>query len=320
MTAQAGYQPPEPIRMPPLYSWPPRPVATLRWIATGLLFPWGLLFIGLAVLSWNLLTPSMGQMRSLSPGWMALIWLRNATLLGLVAGGLHWWLYVRRAQGAEYKYNARWPSTDSRKFLWRNQVRDNVFWSLVSGCTVWSSYEALTMWMYANDRIPQVGWGSAPVYLSVMLLAVFFWATIHFYLNHRLLHWKPLYRAAHELHHRNTNTGPWTGISMHPLEHVIYFSLFLLWWVVPVHPVIVIMTGLYNGISPAVSHSGFDRVLLGGRARIAAGDQFHHLHHRYFEVNYVNTPTPIDRLFGTWHDGTPEAQEAMRSRRRAYQH
>ena len=33
---------------------------------------------------------------------------------------------------------------------------------------------------------------------------------------------------------RNTNTGPWTGISMHPLEHVIYFSLFLLWWVVPV--------------------------------------------------------------------------------------
>ena len=51
MTAQAGYQPLEPIRMPPLYSWPPRPVATLRWIATGLLFPWGLLFIGLAVLS-----------------------------------------------------------------------------------------------------------------------------------------------------------------------------------------------------------------------------------------------------------------------------
>ena len=178
MTAQAGYQPLEPIRMPPLYSWPPRPVATLRWIATGLLYPWGLLFIGLAVLSWNLLTPSMGQMRSLSPGWMALIWLRNATLLGLVAGGLHWWLYVRRAQGAEYKYNARWPSTDSRKFLWRNQVRDNVFWSLVSGCTVWSSYEALTMWMYANDRIPRLEWGSAPVYLSVMLLVVFFWVII----------------------------------------------------------------------------------------------------------------------------------------------
>ena len=44
--------------------------------------------IGLAVLSWNLLTPSMGQMRSLSPGWMALIWLRNAALLTLAVIGV----------------------------------------------------------------------------------------------------------------------------------------------------------------------------------------------------------------------------------------
>lgn len=30
---------------------------------------------------------------------------------------------------------------------------------------------------------------------------------------------------------------------MHPLEHVIYFSLFLLCWVVPVHPTVVVLTG-----------------------------------------------------------------------------
>ncbi|MDH3669968.1 MAG: sterol desaturase family protein [Gammaproteobacteria bacterium] len=315
--SRGGYQPPDPIEVPPLYAWPPRPLATLRWITTGLLFPWGLLFIALAVVAWNYLTPSLERMASLEVGWMALIWLRNAALLTLVAGGLHWWLYIRRAQDQAYMFNTRWLDTENRKFLFRNQARDNMFWSLVSGCTVWSFYESLTLWAYAEDRIPRVEWGDAPIYLAVMTIAVFFWSTLHFYLNHRLLHWPPLYRAAHELHHRNINIGPWTGISMHPLEHVIYFSVFFLWWVVPVHPVIVILTGFYQGISPAVSHSGFEQVVIGRRFRVTAGDHFHQLHHRYFEVNYGNTPTPVDRLFGTWHDGTSEAHEALKNRRLA---
>lgn len=317
VNSQAGYQPPDRIEVPPLYSWPPRPLATLRWLVTGLLFPWALIFIALAVVCWNYLTPSLEQMVTLDPGWMALIWLRNAALLTLVAGGLHWWLYIRRSQGRTYKYDSRWPAEDSPKFLWRNQVRDNVFWSLVSGCTVWSLYESLTLWLYAAGHLPRVEWSEAPIYLGIMVLAVFFWSTLHFYLNHRLLHWPPLYRLAHELHHRNANTGPWTGIAMHPLEHVIYFSVFLLWWVVPVHPVIVILTGFYQGLSPAVSHSGFDQLVLGDRVRVTAGDHFHQLHHRLYEVNYGNTPTPVDKLFGSWNDGTPEAQAAFKERRRA---
>ncbi len=315
--SRGGYQPPDPIEHPPLYDWPPRPVAALRWIVTGLMFPWGFFFTALAVVTWNWLTPATSTMQTLSPGWMGLIWLRNAALLTIIAGVLHWWLYIRRSQDLDYKFNVRWPVTDSRKFLWRNQVKDNMFWSLASGVTVWSLYESLTMWLWANGRIPRADWGSAPVYLGLLVLGVFFWGTTHFYLNHRLLHWEPLYRAAHERHHRNTNTGPWTGISMHPIEHLVYFTVFLLWWVVPAHPVIFLMTGFFNGISPSITHSGFDQVVLGGRYRITAGDQFHHLHHRYFEVNYGNTPSPIDKLTGSWHDGTPEAHELFKDRRRA---
>ena len=40
-------------------------------------------------------------------------------------------------------------------------------------------------------------------------------------------------------------------------------------------------------------------------------DYFHHLHHRYFECNYGNRPVPLDKLFGTFHDGTPEAHTRM---------
>jgi sterol desaturase/sphingolipid hydroxylase (fatty acid hydroxylase superfamily) len=313
---RGGYQPPDPIEHPPLYDWPPRPVATLKWLVADLMFPWGFFFTALAVVTWKWLTPATSTMQTLSPGWMGLIWFRNAALLTIVAGLLHWWLYIRRSQDRDYKFNERWPATDSRKFLWRNQVKDNVFRSLASGVTVWTLYESLTMWLWADGSIPHADWGSAPVYLGVLVFGVFFWGTAHFYLNHRLLHWEPIYRSAHEVHHRNANTGPWTGISMHPLEHLIYFSVFLFWWVVPAHPVIFLMTGFFNGISPSITHSGFDEVILGGRFRISAGDQFHHLHHRYFEVNYGNTPTPLDKLFGTWHDGTPEAHETFKGRRR----
>ena len=102
---------------------------------------------------------------------------------------------------------------------------------------------------------------------------------------------------------------------MHPLEHLLYFSLFMLWWVIPVHPVIITLTGFYNGISPSISHSGFDWIHF-GRWKVSAGDHFHNLHHRLFEVNYGNTSSPLDKLFGTWHDGTTTGHEALKHRRR----
>jgi sterol desaturase/sphingolipid hydroxylase (fatty acid hydroxylase superfamily) len=41
----------------------------------------------------------------------------------------------------------------------------------------------------------------------------------------------------------------------------------------------------------------------------------HYLHHKYFEVNYSDGMVPLDRWFGSFHDGTPEAHEAMKARR-----
>jgi sterol desaturase/sphingolipid hydroxylase (fatty acid hydroxylase superfamily) len=80
------------------------------------------------------------------------------------------------------------------------------------------------------------------------------------------------------------------------------------------------MTGFFQGISPCISHSGFDYLKL-GRLRIKTGDWYHQLHHQYFNLNYGNTPTPLDKVFGSWHDGSPQSlavQKArVRERRRA---
>ena len=39
-----GHKPKQRIEIPPLYSWPPRPVAAVRWLMFDLHFPWGFFF------------------------------------------------------------------------------------------------------------------------------------------------------------------------------------------------------------------------------------------------------------------------------------
>jgi sterol desaturase/sphingolipid hydroxylase (fatty acid hydroxylase superfamily) len=56
-----------------------------------------------------------------------------------------------------------------------------------------------------------------------------------------------------------------------------------------------------------------------GRWSIPAGDLFHQLHHRFFEVNYGNTQMPIDWWTGTWHDGTRTTHLQLKGRQRADQ-
>ena len=314
-----GYEPEVPITTSPMFDWPPRPAATLLYLVKPVMLPYGIFWVALAALTWNYLTPSMERMANLRAGWILEIYLRNALILTAVAGALHLALYLRRAQQQRYKYERQWLSTTNREFLWNNQTRDNIFWCLVSGCSVWTAYEALTMWFYANGWIPQVEWSSGWLYLSALTVFTSLWSVTHFYFIHRVLHTRWVYDHVHYLHHRNVNPGPWSGLSMHPVEHMMYLSMFVLWWVVPAHPFILILTLSSNSIATAVTHSGFERYEIGRRGgrSMKGADYFHHLHHRYFECNYGNRPVPLDRLFGTFHDGTPEAHARMRQRMKA---
>jgi sterol desaturase/sphingolipid hydroxylase (fatty acid hydroxylase superfamily) len=287
-------------------------------MARLILYPWVVLYLVLSVVIWRWLLPSEATMASLQPGWIAGIWFRNLVLVGVIVGGLHWWLYVRRAQGDDFKFNSRWPTTGA-KFTFGSQTSDNAFWTMTSGVAFLSAYEVSTHWAYASGLVGRPTWASNPVVVLLMAtLGVVFVSTTHFWINHRLIHCVPLYRRVHALHHRNPNPTPWTGISMHPFEHLVYFSGFLVFWVLPVHPLVILMFVMYDGPGPAPSHSGFARVRI-GRWEVPTGDLFHQLHHRYFEVNYGNTQMPIDKWTGTWHDGTKVTHERLKGRRRADQ-
>ena len=100
------------------------------------------------------------------------------------------------------------------------------------------------------------------------------------------------------------------------VEHLIYFSTVLLYWVVPSHPIHVMFSLQVAALMSGVGHIGFNEIVVKGKIALAS-DYCHYLHHRHFECNYGNTLFPADRWFGTFHDGSPEAQEKMVERIRA---
>ena len=42
----------------------------------------------------------------------------------------------------------------------------------------------------------------------------------------------------------------------------------------------------------------------------------HQLHHRFIDCNYGSYETPWDKVFGSFHDGTPEGDQAINARRK----
>lgn len=315
--AEWNWRPDGPVATSPFFAWPPDPIAMYRWLAKSWLdLSVFLLFVGTSMLVWFFLQPSLQWCRQFEIGWIVLIYLRNLGLMLAVAGGLHLYFCAYKLQGRQLKFDHREQATNNRTYTFRSQVWDNMFWSLASGVTVWTVYEAVYMWAYANGYIPGLSFSEHPVWFVLQFVAIPVWSAFHFYWVHRWLHWKPLYRLAHSLHHRNVNVGPWSGLSMHPVEHLIYITACLIHFVVAAHPIHFLFHMHWLTLGAATSHSGFEGVMGGDRNRLVLGDFYHQLHHRYFECNYGNRDFPLDIWFGTFHDGSPEATTRIRERRR----
>lgn len=307
------WRPPYPVRYAPLLTWPLRPPAFLKWLFgyPGFLWPINLFFFGLACLTWYVLQPSPAQTAQLHFGWIALMFLRNMVLLWLIAGGHHLVFYMLKLHGDRRKYHPLWLSPDNKKFLFGHQTYDNVFRSCLSGCTIWTAYEVLYVWGAANGWFPYLDPVRNPVWFAALFLLTPLWRETHFYFVHRLLHWRPLMHAIHRIHHLNPNPGPWSGMAMHPVEHLLYLSVVAIHFLVPSHPLHFFFNSQLTALTPAFGHVGFEGPVFGGK--LATGSYFHYLHHRFVSCNYGEATVPLDLWFGSFFDG----EGAYRTKKKA---
>ena len=143
-----------------------------------------------------------------------------------------------------------------------------------------------------------------------------YWRDCHFFFCHRFMHpwfdkktratssWKPwvpdvgqfMYEHVHSLHHKSYNPGPFSGLSMHPVEHLLYYTCTLVSLLYPLHPVHFLFNKFHADLSPLPGHDGYDKP--GG------GSYFHYLHHAHYDCNYGTPMVPLDQLFGSYQDGS----------------
>ncbi|MEP1209137.1 MAG: sterol desaturase family protein [Rhizobiaceae bacterium] len=317
MSREWNYRPDLPLANPSIFQWPPNPAFLLSWLARSwLTLSERVLMVIAAILLWIFAYPALDACKTFALGWIAQVWAINFTMMVVVAGGLHGYFYMRKQQGKRLKFDHRDQASGNRLWNFASQVHDNMFWSLTSGVAQLTGFQVFTMWLMANGYVPTISIEQNPVWFIAALLLLPIWSAFHFYWVHRLLHVPFFYKRFHSLHHRNINIGPWSGLAMHPVEHLIYLSSLAIHWIVPSHPIHLYFHVIYQGPGAAMTHTGYEDLLIKDKRRLALGTFYHQLHHRYYECNYGNQEMPWDRWFGTFHDGTEDGTKATKERRR----
>ena len=281
----------------------------------------------------------MDAAQTLSLGW---ILQRTVINLGLVYAYYGFWVGATQLK-LERKFRPDMaPSAINRLH--------NV-WYTTLGTLQWTVWEVLFVWCFASGRLAFVpaselrldascAWMLAREALAAGLIPI--WRSFHFYWAHRLIHIPFLYRNVHSLHHRNVDVEPFAGLSMHPIEHMYYFSCVAPSLFFRLSPFQMLWNGVHLLLSPGASHSGWEDHVQSDQFHVripchSAGaawialPQTHldrcsrshrcppalpppssssscdalamqYVHHAKFNCNYGSGSLPLDRLFGTFEN------------------
>ena len=312
-----NYHPELPLKFAPYYQRPFRlKQSLLHYLRSWYPLHTQFLFLPLAILVWLFFTPSLERAENFSVDWIAEIWLRNLILITVVAGGLHLWLHTYGKQGKSDKYDKLELGEKHARFLFGDQLKDNVFLSLGSAVLVWTLYESLMLWAFANGFATLINFETNPIWFVLMILFVPFWAEVFFDMQHRVMHREPLYKHIHSWHHKNANTGHWSGLAMHPIEHIVLMADTLIYFILAAHPIHIIYNLLFHGLGAPTSHVGFERVKIGRWFYIHMGDFYHQIHHRFFDINFGSRGSPFDLWSDTYHDGTTASHKEFMQKRK----
>jgi Delta7-sterol 5-desaturase len=174
----------------------------------------------------------------------------------------------------------------------RRQVLSEVVYSLSTivifsaiGVSLFYAQQAGLTRIYV--KVAERGW----TYFAASIAAAMLAHDAYFYWTHRILHWRPLFRLAHHVHHRSTSPTPWAAYAFHPLEALIQAGVYvLIVFAIPIHPLALMLFLVYMIVRNVVGHLGFELWPAGFArhplTRWHLTPTHHDLHHRFGKGNY----------------------------------
>jgi Delta7-sterol 5-desaturase len=146
--------------------------------------------------------------------------------------------------------------------------------------------------------------GTSWLYFAFTVLLLIAIHDTYFYWMHRLLHWKPLFRHVHRLHHLSLTPTSWACYATHPVEGMLMSGDLLLFPLLfPVHPLAIVLFLILQMIYSTLGHSGYDtfpRVFRRHWTLAWHNTPSHHDdHHRYVQGNFGHFLNVWDWLMRT---------------------
>lgn len=282
-------------------------------------WPWNTFHMIVTLAYWVLLIhPNLEAFQSFSLGWTLILYAVNAGGIFVMYGAIELFYYVRRKQGTRFKYNAKFPSENPSDVFWfKSQNLDNFLRSFFVSIPIWTIVQVVFLWCFTNGihAFGWLGWQDSWLWLVVLTLLTPAIHEIHFFCIHWMIHQGVLYKWIHSVHHNSINPSPWSSMSMHPVESTFYFSEMFWHLLIPSNPIVALFQLNSTGYGAVNGHIGFEKLEMGGEAALDSHAYAHYLHHKYFEVNYGGEGlVPLDKWFGTWHDGSKSSDERMKER------
>ncbi len=187
-----------------------------------------------------------------------------------------------------------------------NQIRREIGWSM-GAALIYGAPAGIVFWGWNHHGWTQLYTDLATYplwYMPVSVLIYLFVQDSWFYLTHRAMHHRRIFKVAHAVHHNSRPPTAWTAMSFHPIEAVTGAVVVpLLVFVVPIHLAmvgVVLTLATVMGVTNHMGWEAFPRWLVHsslGNWLITASH--HEKHHEEYQCNFGLYFRFWDRVCGT---------------------
>jgi Delta7-sterol 5-desaturase len=219
-------------------------------------------------------------------------------------------IYALIAGGAYWIAIGRIPDDDAigarAQRLRPGQVREELRLSALS-ILIFAMQTAGVVWLLRQGWLT-IDWQRSPWHLLWELPLLYLWNEVHFFVIHRALHCKPLYRSVHIWHHRSVITTPFSAYSFHPVESFLLGSVMpLALWLHAFSPWALLGLTVMSLILNVSGHLPHELILERSQLfrRLLGHSRYHNRHHREFHTHYAFSLAWLDRWFSPSDSSRP---------------
>ncbi len=235
----------------------------------------------------------------------------------LLAGACFAFFYLwKRKRFIKHKIQQRYPEQ-------KHIIREIKY----SAATIGVFTGMIMLVVYASEKkltrvykpVNKYGW---PYFVTSILLMILLHDT-YFYWTHRLMHWKPLFKSVHRVHHLSNNPTPFAAYAFHPLEAVIEAGIIpLAAFTIPYHRSAMGIFSLYSLTLNIMGHLGYELFPEGFAShklfKWHNTSTHHNMHHRLVKYNYGLYFNFWDRVMNTNHPDYERIFDGLTSSRNTF--